>query len=327
MKKTGSETKQTPREEAAYWQSRLMSGAMLDQERAAFDAWRAASAENRTAFDELTKALEVVDQASSEALAQAFEEELEALAHATSRSRIQFAAIAATFILVVAAVAGVAWRGFSPVDTERYATLTGEMKKVDLKDGSVIELNTSSAIAVAYNRSTRDVSLTAGEALFTVERDRKRPFIVATAQAEIVVTGTVFDIDVFGGESVVSVVSGVVDVRPKGGGSVTLLAGDRVVVDAAGVAGDVQRFDANQTIAWRHGKLRYREAPLGSVVEDLNRYFEKQIVLADPGLETLPVSGDFDADDQSTAVNALALSFSLTVTEGANRITLSEDKN
>lgn len=313
----------SPHEEAAFWQSRLMSGAMLEQERVAFEAWLAESDENRTAFSEIERALEVIDEGGVDALAREFEDELEMRAQRAEHRHARYAAIAASLVLVCTVIAGLALRSFSPSEPQLYATAIGQIEKVGLKDGSVIELNTQSAIEVAYQRDFRGVSLTKGQALFTVERDTTRPFVVATEQADIVVTGTVFDIDIFDGDTVVSVVSGVVDVRPSAGGSVTLLAGDKIVVTGEGVAGPVERFDANQTIAWRHGKLRYREAPLGTVVEDLNRYFEKPIDLADANLAMLPVTGEFETSDQAAAVRGLSLSFSLSAEEEADRIVLS----
>ncbi len=303
-----------------------MSGAITEAERAEFEGWLSASELNRLAFDELEDALDAVDGASAELLAAEFESELEARADARSGGFVQYAAIAASLILICAAVLTVRLQNIFPQGDLQYATAVGEMEKVGLKDGSTVELNTKSAIAVAFSRDRREVRLDGGQALFSVERDNARPFVVATQQAEIVVTGTVFDVDVFEGESIVSVVSGVVDVRPKAGSPVTLLAGDRVVVYASGAAGAVERFDANQALAWRIGKLRFRDAPLGEVIEDLNRYFAKPISLASPDLANLPVTGEFSTGDQSAAVSGISLSFSLQAREGPDRIVLMESE-
>lgn len=327
MTKSTDNIMRTRDDEAAYWHARLMSGSMLDQEHEKLSAWLAASGENQAAFDELEYTLDVIDDAGTEALAQEFESELEDLAAENDRHKIRYAAIAATFLLVCAAIVGVTRNSFLPAEAQHYATTIGESDRVNLKDGSVVELNTKTAIAVSYGRDRRDVDLTSGQALFTVERDTKRPFTVATAQADIVVTGTIFDVDAFNGKSTISVISGVVNVQPKAGGSITLLAGDSVAVNAAGIAGAVKRFDANQTIAWRDGKLRYLDAPLETVIEDLNRYFEKPITLAESNLASLPVTGEFDTNDQSAAINGLALSFSLTARDDAEYIILSAGRD
>ena len=299
MTQIQNDNRQDRNEAAIRWQARLMSGAITEAERAEFEGWLSASELNRLAFDELEDALDAVDGASAELLAAEFESELEARADARSGGFVQYAAIAASLILICAAVLTVRLQNIFPQGDLQYATAVGEMEKVGLKDGSTVELNTKSAIAVAFSRDRREVRLDGG---------------------------TVFDVDVFEGESIVSVVSGVVDVRPKAGSPVTLLAGDRVVVYASGAAGAVERFDANQALAWRIGKLRFRDAPLGEVIEDLNRYFAKPISLASPDLANLPVTGEFSTGDQSAAVSGISLSFSLQAREGPDRIVLMESE-
>lgn len=313
-------------DEAAYWQARMMSGKMRDEELEAFKSWLAASPRNREAYAGLQEALALVDEAGDALLAEEFEAELEDRAQVQSNGFVRYGAVAASLALMLAAAFAIR-HSVSVGEEMLYATAVGELDRVALEDGSVVELNTHSAIEVAFSRNRRDINLRDGQALFTVERDRNRPFVVATANAEIVVTGTVFDVEAYDGEAIVSVISGVVDVRPNAGPAVTLLAGDRVVVDVAGVASPVDRFDANQSLSWRNGKLRYREAPLGEVVEDLNRYFAKPIMLDDPALAGLPVSGEFDTHDQGAALSGLSLIFSLASHEEADRFVLARREN
>src|SRR5688572_16879225 len=74
------------------------------------------------------------------------------------------------------------------------ATEVGNLRKVDLPDGSVIQLNTDSAVDVRFNRSERHVRLTRGEAHFTVAKNHSRPFVVSAAGVDVHVVGTVFNV-------------------------------------------------------------------------------------------------------------------------------------
>jgi transmembrane sensor len=299
-------------EEAFRWMARKMSGAMNADERLAFEEWLKRAPGNRQAFADVERLLEPADGAASELLAEEFERQLaEVAGERGDRGRKYFrmaAGIAAA--CVVAVVALFIARG-DPARTLAYETAIGQSQRVALADGSEIELNTSSRVAVTFDASSRTVALASGEVFFSVEKDRERPFVVNTSSATIAVTGTSFSVSSHEGGAAVHVLTGVVDVAPKNGRRATLLAGDKIEIDAAGAAGPIERFDAGVAFAWRTGKLRFEDAPLGDVVAELNRYFEIPITLADASLAGVLVTGEFDADDRATAIKALTTAFDL----------------
>ncbi len=211
--------------------------------------------------------------------------------------------------------------------TLAYETSIGDAKKVTLADGSLIELNTSSRVEVDYSRSMRTVELSGGEAYFNVEKDATRPFVVKTSLAAISVTGTSFNVSTIDDRSVVHVLTGVVDVRPKRGPPSTLLAGDAIAIEQNGASGPVLRYDPSLVFGWRTGKARFRDAPLGDVLQSLNRYFPTPITLADQSLATLPVTGEFDIRDRDTAVAALKLVFNLESADEPARTILRKVEN
>ena len=61
-----------------------------------------------------------------------------------------------------------------------YHTNTGEVREVQLADGSQLLLNTNTAISVEYQDSIRQVILHHGQTRFTVAKDSQRPFEVKT---------------------------------------------------------------------------------------------------------------------------------------------------
>lgn len=299
-------------EEALRWMARKMSGAMNAEERAAFERWLNEGAANRQAFAEVERSLEQVDPVGADLLAEEFERQLSDEANAgADRSRFQFRAAAAIAAACVVGVVALFISRESAPQTIAYETAIGEAQRIALEDGSEVELNTASRVAVRYDDATRTVDLAAGEAFFSVEKDRERPFVVNTGAATIAVTGTSFSVSSLDGAAAVRVLTGVVEVAPTSGRPATLLAGDEIAISADGVAGPVERFDASLAFAWRTGRLRYDDAPLGEVVADLNRYFTVPITLADPSLARLPVTGEFDAHDRATAVRALTTAFNL----------------
>ncbi len=311
-----------PDDLAAYWMARKMSGAMKAEERRSFEEWLNAAEENRRAFTETERALSLSDALDVDVLTAEFERELheEASVRRMSTRRM---AIAASIMLAATAVTGALFmRNFAAPAPEIYATATGDARVVALDDGSQIDLNAQTRIEVAYSGAQRSVKLAAGQAFFNVERDRARPFVIDAGDATITVTGTAFDVSKYGDGVVVSVQSGAVDVKPQFGPSAVLLAGDQVAIDAEGVASEVIRFDPGNVFAWRSGKARFNERPLGEVVAELNRHFKTPITLGDATLASLPVTGEFDIRDQDAAIRALEFSFDLDAQAAPARIVL-----
>lgn len=321
-------TKETPTTDAAaYWMMRKHSGSMDADERAAFSQWVSASAENAREFALLEKLLDGIDLHGESLLNAEFEHDLHAEADRQGQSRtLRFGKIAATLAIAsIAVLIAVFAVPFGNPEQTSYVTAKGQYQTIELVDGSEAELNSGTSITVAYGATQRIVTLESGEAFFNVEKDKIRPFLVKTGRAEIMVTGTSFSVSELGDKSSVHVLTGVVDVTPLKGPAATLLAGDMIEVAEDGAAGSVTRYDPGMVLAWRSGKARFRDQPLGEVIETLNRYFETPIELGDQSLASLPVTGEFDIRDRGSAVKALALIFNLESTEEPARIILKRD--
>ncbi|MEM8772592.1 MAG: FecR domain-containing protein [Pseudomonadota bacterium] len=309
-------------QEAAAWAARSLSGEITKSEKVALQNWLAQSPENRTAYAAYEEAAHSLDYASETLLADHFEAELHAQAERQEAVSTPWASIAAGLVALLAGVLllTITFRAPQP---QLLATAYGERAEQILSDGSSVQLNTKTKLEITYRNKERLAQFNSGEALFDVERNPTRPFVVKTRHADIVVTGTVFNVLSLKTGTIVSVVSGAVDVTPAAGERITLMAGQKLNVDTQGRASAVEAFNPNTALAWREGKTRYAKRPLGEVIEDLNRYFSQPIILGDPKLATLPVTGEFDVSDQETIISALSVAFSLEARETPSAVLLS----
>ncbi|MET0550430.1 MAG: FecR domain-containing protein, partial [Xanthomonas sp.] len=136
------------------------------------------------------------------------------------RRRTRRPAYAAAAMLALA-IGGSAWVGGGGLDRLRSDAFTrvGEVRIVHLRDGSVVTLNTDSAIAVDMQAHLRSVHLLRGEALLQVTHDPQRPFVVDSAGGSARVLGTRFDVRLQGRTAEVAVIDGRVAVGAPVGGS------------------------------------------------------------------------------------------------------------
>lgn len=197
-------------------------------------------------------------------------------------------------------------------------TETGERRDVPLSDGSVVELNTGSAIAIDYRGDRRIVRLLKGEAAFTVTPDKTRPFTVEAGGGSTTALGTRFIVRRDGDDTDVTVTEHRVRVAWSSppDGQLDLDEGQATRYGPGGIAG-ARSVDANAVSSWTRGMLVFVDRPLGDVVTEMNRYHPGFIRVIGADLATRRVSGGFSTDDPLGAIDSLQRTLGI----GSTRIT------
>jgi transmembrane sensor len=202
-----------------------------------------------------------------------------------------------------AAIAGVfAWFHGGGLQFE---TVLGEQRSVVLADGSIVTLNTSSAIEVRMAKDRRTVQLLSGEALFEVAHDPARPFDVVAGGTTVRAVGTQFDVDRRPGATTVTVVEGKVVISSTGEDRLPLAAGQQVTLGTR-VAQIPVRADTATAVAWTQRKLIFAHRQLGEVAAEFNRYNRQNIEIRSPELRGQEISGVFQANDPASFLMFLA---------------------
>jgi transmembrane sensor len=290
------------RDAAAQWFVRLQDADLSPEERQRFDAWRNERAEHQYEFDVLQglwSATDLLPRARLQALC-------EAPAERPKRHAVLRYAVAAS---VVAVAVGLGL--FSGLDhpkpyTAEFSTRLGEHRQVALPDGSVMDLNSRSIVAVHFEKGRRGVELKQGEAMFSVEHDTSRPFVVAAGAGQVTVTGTRFDVRRDDDQTRVAVEAGTVKVQGQAADTVvTLTAGLGTHVDRKGQVATAYAVNAEELTAWRTGKLVFNNAPLGEVAREVSRYREQPLRVSTPAVGNLRLTSVFKSNDTDALLKAL----------------------
>lgn len=220
-----------------------------------------------------------------------------------------------------------------------YRTGVGEQRSFKLDDGSVLYLNTQSSVRVAYSNAKREVNLIGGEALFSVARDRTRPFRVRSGAAEVEAVGTEFNVYYHNGATTVSVIEGRVNVAAapaiperasaadSSAGSVTpLAAGEEAQVSGGGRVSKHSPPNLTRTLAWRQRRLMFDGTPLSRVAQEFNRYNRAQIFMEGAEVGARQITGTFNADEPHALVNFLRDDASLDIRESGEGVTIAARK-
>ncbi|WKJ88939.1 FecR family protein [Methylomonas montana] len=294
-------------EQASHWVVRLHAPDCSASERRAFQDWLALSPRHRQSYqnaEAIWRDFSSVDAQPDPRLIAArngLRRAQIARRRAIHGKRLSIAAS----LLIAAIGVPLAWDW---INTDRYLTLKGQRQHIALRDGSTIELNSNSQIRVHYGWRSREAVLERGEALFNVAHDESKPFDVVAGNGKIHDIGTRFNVRLLNNAVTVSVLEGEVAVatehRPI---PQNLAAGQQIKYDAAGLASSAPTsFDATTVAAWREGMLVFKKTALAEVLEQLSRYHDVELSVADPQLQNLKVSGDFPTDDLNLALNAIS---------------------
>jgi len=293
------------REDAAAWVVRLEAGDLGETEAAGFDAWLSATPDNAAAFD-AALAVSQAYAANATEVSTALAERRAARPAPDRRLVWSLGAMAAALAVAVVVAPDLT----SGPRTTVYATGKGEQRTVKLADGSTISLNAGTRLSVTYARDARRVTLTEGQAVFDVIHDTRRPFAIAAGDRTVLDVGTQFDVRRRDGRLSVVVAQGAVEIRPTEGSdgkAYRLHPGQRFEHVEGASEARVAAAEPEEAMGWRAGRLVYRDQPLSEVVADLNQQFATPILIADPTLASVPVSGVLIVDDQAAVIRRLAL--------------------
>lgn len=309
-----------PDEQALAFLAR-MQGETTAADRAAFDAWLAASPANRAAWERARSLWE----ASGEAGQRVADEEASKLAHyrkriaAKRRTKLQRRNGAVAALLLAIGLGGF-WLerpDFLQDLTADYTSGRGERRLVTLADASTVLLDADTAIDVDYSATMRRVRLLRGNAFFTVARTGL-PFIVDAAMSEVRVLGTEFDVRLQPAGAVVTLARGTVEVSGAAKAA-TLAPGEQVRIDD-GSLGPVEKTDLEAALAWREGRLVFYDRPLADVIAEIARYRSGRIIVASDRLASSIVSGSVPLDDPDAALRSLQSSVGFSMRSIAGRL-------
>lgn len=291
-------------EQAALWVARLQSKDATEEDRAAFELWLENDPKNGLAYEEMQDLwgdLKHIPMQKAD-----FER--------MRRSRRLRSAGVASVVIAGIAIVGLYRAGYYDRWQSDYYTIAGEIRAIRLEDGTQVDLNTDTAIEVAYTADKRTIRLLRGEAFFNVAKNPQRPFVVDDGQLNARAVGTRYTVRKASGA-----LSGEVQVEE---GSVEVeTASDHALLSPGQVATviekdkiEITRDDVESKTAWKDGKLIFSERPLRDVLATLSRYRNGRIVLLDHTIGDQKVSGIFDIKNTDDALNALQTSLPVNMT-------------
>jgi len=331
MSERAQQVATSPTEQAAVeWFFRRDGGFSPEQVKA-FEAWLAEDPRHRMAFAEIERTWDRLGEVQPVVGPE--------MPPPASRARWGMRWLSVG-LAAAAVIALIGWLGRTSPDglrvefAEQAESDLGGVRRLDLPDGSVVTLNTNSAVTLRFTAGERRVRLLRGEAHFEVAKNPARPFVVDTRGVAVRAVGTAFNVRVHAAAVDVLVAEGRVGVADADNGNSLvqakpataapeaslLVAGERAsIVTGRGAARVPARVttvasdEMDRLLAWQKPRLDYADAPLAEIVADFNRYNRHKLVVADARLAERRFGGTFSAGDYASLVQLLEMTFGVVV--------------
>lgn len=319
-------------EEAATWFAR-MRGPEADAHRPRFEAWLARGALHRSAYNRAAEIFSMGKFLEADALASlpASHEAIESVPYLGTRRAMVIAgaaacALLATWLAIGPPLTGIdnshpSGRPAQMAMTVDLVTAADESRVERLADGSVVTLGAGSRLRVRFGESRR-LELMQGRARFDVAHEL-RPFIVDARGTLVTARGTIFDVRIERADRVtVHLIQGLVDVeaprkapglarthRLRPGQSLVTLAHPDQVRTPTGI----QREASASTAPALSGVREFHGVRLDALVAEANRSARVPIVLSDPRLGEIRISGRFTLSNTAELAERTAAVFDLAI--------------
>jgi len=165
------------------------------------------------------------------------------------------------------------------IRNQTISTPRGGTYQITLSDGTKVWLNAASSLtytATINEQGQRKVKLE-GEAYFEVSKDKVHPFIVESKGQEVEVLGTHFNVRTYPGNEGVKTTLLEGSVKVKTDKSFAVLKPNHQAL-LTNQSIKITEIDAKEAIAWKEGYFRFNDASIESVMLELSRWYNVEVV-------------------------------------------------
>ncbi len=212
--------------------------------------------------------------------------------------------------------------------SKQYLASNKVLKNITLPDNSKITLNTNTKIDVRYYESKREIFLSEGKAVFDVEANKQRPFIIKTQRVDITVLGTKFEVINSKNQIQVNVTEGVVKVtNPHFHDSllVRVEKAQSATLDKYSNLKKLEKVDIKKVAPWSEGKFSFYQESIENIIKEFSKYIDIDVKIENEKIASLPISGNFSANSFDDFLKVLPLVHPITVKEEKGKILIKDN--
>lgn len=297
-------------EEAADWLIRTQEAPLSATEQTQFEQWQQACTDNTKAWQRAQRLIGQVDSLPA-SMANAV------LNRPDNEERRLAIGKIALLLLAGPTILG----GYKAIEVQQwtadYRTAKGETKQISLPDGSLVKLNTATALDTRFDQEARLLILREGEIeIKTASADPQQfgPFMVQTRDGRLTPLGTHFTVRQCDEFTRLAVIEGRVQATlrlAKESLNHVINKGQQAQLSSYALFSNQPL--AGETIAWLNQMLAVHEMPLQEFILEVARYRHGLLRVSD-SVAQLKISGAFPTTDTDVILNMLSHTYPIHIT-------------
>lgn len=268
------------------WLARLHSERCTKQDRRAYLKWLSADERHRQAYEIVSGIWETSGglKTRTPLALYAGRHPAPAPSHAITRRAVVAGAAAS-------AAAGLYYFRFPAASAQTYRTGFGELRTIAMADGSQAVMDTETEIRIRLDAERRAIEHLKGRVYYDVAAAAHRPFEVSTPKCSVRAASGSFEVEQSDTDVKILRVSGQIAVETEGRSLAMTEPGEQFVFSRDAFARSV--LDPAVATAWRHGRLVFEDRTIAEAIAGMNRYSRRQIVIGDPEIAGMRISGTY----------------------------------
>lgn len=297
--------------QAADWLARLHADNRAAGDEAAFRTWLKADPSHEDAFERASMIWDAAGGLRDQPIAR------QAPAPAPRLSRR--AVMAGGGALFVAGGLSLGWQqAYAGV----YRTGIGEQRRLRLDDGTRVMLDTDTRIRFRASSSARTLSLATGRIDLEIATDA-RPFVIEAGERRVIAAAARLDLRRDGDSVALTAIQGSARIDAPGAPAPVPLAQGTRIAMAEGRPDRLDQPELEDLIAWQSGRLAFRDETIAQAATEMNRYSTRALVVADPKVAALRLSGVYRVGDPEAFARSLAVLLPVRVASDGDAIRIS----
>jgi len=291
-------------EKQAYdWLVKLETGKMAVGDEDRFVDWLSEDEKHAQAFHQVEKAWQLMHQVGAGEITS---NERPAPAKKNKLLRLVMP-IAATVLLTLSSL----FWGQTAFDAtfSDYYTATGKRQQVTLPDGTLLTLNTDSAVDIQYTNDVRTIILKRGEVYVDVAPDKARPLTVDAGLLKVTALGTEFMVNKHNkAKPSVTVTEHSVKVENANNSadSMVVNTGQKAtILSERNVISLTDELNTEHEKSWLKGKYVFTNQTVEQVISELSRYHAGTIIIRNEEIKQMTISGVLNLEQPLTSLQGL----------------------
>ncbi|PUE66296.1 FecR family protein [Arcobacter lacus] len=220
-------------------------------------------------------------------------------------------------------------RYFIPNFTQSFVSANEKILNIILPDNSIIDLDKKSQIKISYFDTKRVIDLEDGNAMFSVSKDKAKPFLIKTQNTLIEVLGTKFEVINFDNKTLINVLEGVVQVSYvanifKTQTLAKLEKSQSLILNNEKKVYVQNTIDTNEIATWKNDLIKFNKTSLEDASSMFERYSNNKMIFEDEKLSQLKISGKFSTLHYDSFLKSIEMIYPVKMTKDGNIIKISK---